>query len=641
MKIEIEIASQNLFRQSAAAKKILSEEITATLNKGIQSAKDGDRAEARRLLAIVTEADSENEAAWLWLASISEYPEELLAFLRQVLKINPHNARALEWSAATKSLLANTLVQHGTNALLADRADFARGCFLQAVANDSRNETARLQLAFLAESPDEKIACLEQVLNINPHHEAALSALEQHRRESLQSLLKKANFAAISGERETALQLLEEAAQAAPDLEEVWMLKAYLADESQKKIECYEKVLRSNPDNEAAQAGLSSIRAIIQKADEQKSFAETLKDVLEAEKFSDEDFRSEKFAKTDSAEQPVAVEEAKESFSETDISQIASEEQHASEDFAGDIEILPDFFDEAQIEFPTNVEESPEVFSDEEEFLLPEIPENPAPLEEENFAVITLNQTTATFNCPFCDATSETQAIICASCRTLLSLADLETLLAYQEANAEVLRPAIENMEAARTTRAFDAEKLTNLAIAYLNAKNLRAGLNCLREAAQLTPNDIGLISKINFLAIRLAEIEEQNSSKAAKHQFRKCTIMIVDDNPTIRKLVSGKLEKCGHTVIPATGGRDALEKINEVTPDLILLDAAMPEMDGYQVCEIIRSTEETKNVPVLLISGKDEIFDQSRGQTVGSNGFMVKPFGPETLMRTIETYIS
>jgi twitching motility two-component system response regulator PilG len=72
----------------------------------------------------------------------------------------------------------------------------------------------------------------------------------------------------------------------------------------------------------------------------------------------------------------------------------------------------------------------------------------------------------------------------------------------------------------------------------------------------------------------------------------------------------------------------------------LILLDIMMPQMDGYQVCKLIRSNEPTKNVPVVMISGKDGFFDKVRGRMAGTTGYITKPFGPETLMKTIETYV-
>ncbi|MCU0238530.1 MAG: response regulator [Pyrinomonadaceae bacterium] len=116
---------------------------------------------------------------------------------------------------------------------------------------------------------------------------------------------------------------------------------------------------------------------------------------------------------------------------------------------------------------------------------------------------------------------------------------------------------------------------------------------------------------------------------------------MIVDDSPTVRKLVSTKLEKCGHTVVSAIDGMDALAKINETIPDLILLDITMPRLDGYQVCKLIRGNELTKDIPIIMISGKDGFFDKVRGRMAGSSGYITKPFGPDTLMKTLESHFS
>ncbi len=85
----------------------------------------------------------------------------------------------------------------------------------------------------------------------------------------------------------------------------------------------------------------------------------------------------------------------------------------------------------------------------------------------------------------------------------------------------------------------------------------------------------------------------------------------------------------------------EALELLKQIVPDLILLDTAMPQMDGYQICQSIRNNAATKEVPVVMISGKDGFFDKVRGQMSGSTGYIAKPFGPETLMKTVESYIA
>ncbi len=116
---------------------------------------------------------------------------------------------------------------------------------------------------------------------------------------------------------------------------------------------------------------------------------------------------------------------------------------------------------------------------------------------------------------------------------------------------------------------------------------------------------------------------------------------MVVDDSPMVRKLIAQKLEMCGYEVICSADGIEALKTMQETVPDLILLDTVLPQMDGYQVCQSIRDNELTKNVPVVMISGKDGFFDKVRGQISGSTGFITKPFGPETLIKTVENYIA
>jgi twitching motility two-component system response regulator PilG len=186
--------------------------------------------------------------------------------------------------------------------------------------------------------------------------------------------------------------------------------------------------------------------------------------------------------------------------------------------------------------------------------------------------------------------------------------------------------------------RVFSADELKNLAIGQINLKNLRQGVVYLQKAAQMNPNDVMLASQVNYLKIRLSEIEQQENNNSQMPTGRK--ILIVDDSATVRKLISSKLEKSGHEVVSAVDGIDALEKIKEFLPDLILLDIMMPQLDGYQVCKLIRSNELTKDVPIVMISGKDGFFDKVRGRMAGTTGYITKPFGPETLMKAVETYI-
>lgn len=872
-----------------------SSQVKNLLHDGIKAAQSGNRVEARQLLLRVTELDAQNESAWLWLASISEYPEELLIFLNNVLDVNPDNQRALEWMKATKSLLAKTFVQRGVDAHKEDQKTFAKQCFFQAVGHDDQNEMAWLWLASVSDAPEEKKSYLDKVLAINPENEDAKTALQAAHVGIAQNLVKKANTLAASGKNDEAAELLEEIFQKAPNLEDAWLLKSHLAPSFDEKFRCFEKVIELDPHNETALAGLDAFRTITQIAAPQVYFEETAAETVVQEDFSQEptapSFTEENFAPVETQaketieEQPAeTVEEVSaETVQETET--IHEEVQHAEEftfdnsptdelelpqamvvsnpfekvseeekaiheevdaffdaleevrktdepetqesadeevqQFAGETETVAQFeendletadeqpesftpqhsyedaeekaeefvqfsegvenddfeiaeeaveleasepqlnshyseptenlyyreesfdhpaeeihheekveesahfgeeaaheevsqpefahteevsFEEPQAEthadnysyqnftnpyseetaetVETEVKEevhhtespaelyeeavpdsAPEQFFAEEE--TPFHTEEPqaefeevrteeahtqfeeeaqaeevhAPAEEvyvEEVHVETPKVETAT--CPYCSAENEVQAFACGSCRAVLSLSDLEVLLSNNDANEVLLHQAVSRMELEKNLRPFDAEELLYLGIGYINLKNLRQGFAYLQEAAQMRPDDFLLNSQVNALTIRVADIKKQEEIQEAQPKGR--TILVVDDSATVRKLISGKLEKCGHEVVCAVDGMDALAKLNEIVPDLILLDITMPRMDGYQVCKLIRNNQATKDIPVVMISGKDGFFDKVRGRMAGTTGYITKPFGPETLMKALDAYI-
>ncbi|MBX3289442.1 MAG: response regulator [Acidobacteria bacterium] len=176
------------------------------------------------------------------------------------------------------------------------------------------------------------------------------------------------------------------------------------------------------------------------------------------------------------------------------------------------------------------------------------------------------------------------------------------------------------------------------LGIGHLNLNNLETAHSVLAEASRLNPNNVFLTGQVNALHIRINEILAQQKTHEQLVSGKK--ILVVDDSPTIRKLISGKLEKCGHDVVCSSDGVEAMEMLQGMKPDLILLDITMPRMDGYQVCKMIRGNDVTKDVPVVMISGKDGFFDKVRGRMAGSSGYITKPFGPETLMKVVDGFL-
>ncbi|MHC4875853.1 MAG: response regulator [Planctomycetota bacterium] len=117
-------------------------------------------------------------------------------------------------------------------------------------------------------------------------------------------------------------------------------------------------------------------------------------------------------------------------------------------------------------------------------------------------------------------------------------------------------------------------------------------------------------------------------------------TVLVVDDSPTVRKLVAMTLEKNGYRVVSAFDGVAAIKEIAEHNPAMILMDVNMPRMDGYQLCKLVRKHEATRHIPVLMLSGQDGMFDRIRGRMVGCSGYVPKPFVPEELVNAVGEHL-
>lgn len=116
--------------------------------------------------------------------------------------------------------------------------------------------------------------------------------------------------------------------------------------------------------------------------------------------------------------------------------------------------------------------------------------------------------------------------------------------------------------------------------------------------------------------------------------------VMIVDDSNTIRRSGELFLKQAGYTVILVENGFEALTAIFDMRPDIIFVDIMMPRLDGYQTCQLIRKNEEFKDLPIIMLSSKDGLFDKARGRIVGSNEYLTKPFSKEGLLDAVRKYV-
>jgi two-component system, OmpR family, alkaline phosphatase synthesis response regulator PhoP len=116
--------------------------------------------------------------------------------------------------------------------------------------------------------------------------------------------------------------------------------------------------------------------------------------------------------------------------------------------------------------------------------------------------------------------------------------------------------------------------------------------------------------------------------------------ILIVEDEQDILQLVKHYLEKEGFRPVAAMSGLEALKKVKEDKPDLVVLDLMLPEMDGLEVCKRLRSVHDTAMLPILMLTAKAEESDTIVGLELGADDYVTKPFSPKALVARVKALL-
>lgn len=120
-------------------------------------------------------------------------------------------------------------------------------------------------------------------------------------------------------------------------------------------------------------------------------------------------------------------------------------------------------------------------------------------------------------------------------------------------------------------------------------------------------------------------------------NQFERRKILVVDDEERMVRFIRLNLEHDGFVVNEAFNGKEAIQQLRNASPDLILLDVMMPDLDGFEVLEIIR---ETSKVPVLMLTAKGEEDDRIRGLELGADDYITKPFSPREMVSRVKAVL-
>ena len=116
--------------------------------------------------------------------------------------------------------------------------------------------------------------------------------------------------------------------------------------------------------------------------------------------------------------------------------------------------------------------------------------------------------------------------------------------------------------------------------------------------------------------------------------------ILIVEDEEDVQELIRYNLEKDGYLTQSALNGREALDKAKSGVPDLILLDLMLPEVDGLEVCKLLKADAETRSIPVIMLTAKGTEADIVAGLEMGADDYITKPFSPRVLLARVKAVI-
>lgn len=117
-------------------------------------------------------------------------------------------------------------------------------------------------------------------------------------------------------------------------------------------------------------------------------------------------------------------------------------------------------------------------------------------------------------------------------------------------------------------------------------------------------------------------------------------TILVVEDTPSEMELITLYLREGGYKVVTATNGKQALEKVSQQKPDAVITDVVMPEMNGFELCRSLKKNPDTKDLPVIACTSKNQELDRLWGMKQGVDVYVTKPFSKEEILRAVKSVV-
>lgn len=255
--------------------------------------------------------------------------------------------------------------------------------------------------------------------------------------------------------------------------------------------------------------------------------------------------------------------------------------------------------------------------------------------------------------CPFCYAPIPVKAADCHFCGATLVL-NAETLLRIEEkANRSELRLALDRFEEV-LVRELNISVLFYAALACLHLGELDAALEyfeqqqrCVQCVKPEKSSYTATVERILAFVASRRSVEEFDNEPGREAQTpvepegpAQKKVLVVEDSPTTRRVIKMTLLRNDFNVIEAEDGVEALTKINDEQPDLILLDVMLPKLDGYGILSVLKQNSVQKKVPVIMLTSKDGLKDRIKGRFSSASAYLTKPFNPDVLIEKVNQYI-
>jgi twitching motility two-component system response regulator PilG len=254
------------------------------------------------------------------------------------------------------------------------------------------------------------------------------------------------------------------------------------------------------------------------------------------------------------------------------------------------------------------------------------------------------------FRCPFCYTPFDSKTVQCNFCHSYLAVNDNVLRIIGEDGDRQELQQTLERFENV-LSRELNIPVLFYAGLACLNMDNFEQALQyfeqvqeCVGEGEKIYANTVRRI--VNYIASQqdTGEIEQVDNGTpdlpALGMDSGKKKILVVEDSPTTRKVIKMTLDTHGYLVIEAGDGVEALSKLNDERPDLILLDVMLPSLDGYGILSLLKKNSEFKKVPVIMLTSKDSFKDKIRGRFSAASAYLTKPFKPEILLKQVTKYL-